>query len=134
MFTNVSSPLSWNFSQDTVPDVLKGAPQFLLDNPIALQKKYLTIKEDQSKRKMRTRMWHAIQAGEEKSLETLVHLFDWLDGLEPQPTTEIVSLYEKFQTLEVKITDTLNQMEQAAAKKTEIDGLMMMLDTNLTVS
>ena len=44
VFTNVPSPLSWNFSKDTIPDQLRSAEQFLLDNPVALQKKYLVIR------------------------------------------------------------------------------------------
>ena len=32
----------------------------------------------------------AVEAGEEGALEMLVDLLDWLDGLEPQPTTEVV--------------------------------------------
>jgi len=39
--TNVPSPLSQNFCEDTIPEVLKAAPKFLLDNPIALKRKYL---------------------------------------------------------------------------------------------
>ena len=27
-----------------------------------------------------------VKANEQRALEILVHLFDWLDGLEPQPT------------------------------------------------
>jgi hypothetical protein len=50
----------------------------------------------------------------------LVKLFDWLDGLEPQPTTEMIALYEKSQAIESKITNTLAQMDQTAAKMAEI--------------
>lgn len=35
-------------------------------------------------------MCKAVKAGEENALEMLVNLFDWLDGLEPEPVTEIV--------------------------------------------
>ena len=37
----------------------------------------------------------AVKAGEQSALEMLVDLFDWLDGLEPQPTREIFPLYEE---------------------------------------
>ena len=57
------------------PGALKDAPQYLLDNPIALQK---------------------------------------------QRINKIVSLYEKSQEIESKITNTLAQMNQASAKKAEI--------------
>ena len=134
MFTNVSTPLSWNFSQDTVPDVLKDAPQYLLDNPIALQNKYLNLKNDPNMKKMRTRLSKAVKAGEQKALETLVELFDWLDGLKSQPTTDILSLFEKSQVIETKITNTLAQMDQAAAKKAEIKKLIRAFEKNSAVS
>jgi hypothetical protein len=133
VFTNVPSPLSWNFSQGTIPGVLKDAPQLLLDNPIALQKRYLSLKDNLSKR-ARVEMRKAVRDGEQRALELmLVTLFDWLDGLQPQPTTEIVYLYDMSQTIEAMITNTLAQMEQAAAKKVEIERLMADLETNSNV-
>ena len=135
IFTNVLSPLSWNFSQDTVPYVLKNAPQFHLDNPIALQKKYLdlALKGDPSKRNAKDMRKH-IEAGEQKALEMMVRLFDWLDRLEPQPTAEIVRLYEISQDIEAMITDTLAQIDQAAEKTVEINQLMLTLKKNSDVS
>ena len=134
MFTNVPSPLAWNFSQDTVPRVLKDAPQFLLDNPIALQKKYLKLKDKPSMKKAEKDMRNHLKAGEQKALEMLVQLFDWLDDCKPQPTTEIVYLYEMSQEIEASITDTLAQIDQGAAKKVEIDKLMADLKHSSNVS
>ena len=91
MFTNVLSPLSWNFSQDSIPKELKGAPQFLLNNPVALQRRYLELKDDPSRAEMR----EMVKSGEEKALEMLVQLFDWLDGLKPQPITKSQNPHEK---------------------------------------
>jgi hypothetical protein len=124
LFSNASTYLSLNFSQSTIPPVLRDAPQFLLDNPIALVKKYLKFKDDTNKRKRRKDLQKMVMTAERKALEMLVELFDWLDGLEPQPTTEIVALYEKSQAIEVKITNTLAQMNQAAATMAEINELM----------
>jgi hypothetical protein len=92
MFTNVSSPLSWNFSQDTIPEELKAAPQFLLNNPVALQRRYLELKDDPSQM---AEMREVMKASEQKGLEMLVHLFDWLDGLKPQPMTKVQDPDEK---------------------------------------
>ena len=133
VFTNVPSPLSWNFSQDTIPKVLKGAPQFHLDNPIALQKKYIKLKDDQSKN-VKIDMLDQVKAGEQRALDMLVELFDWLDGLEPQPTMEIVVLYEMSQDIESMITNTLAQIDQAAAKILEVDKLMAAFKNNTDVS
>lgn len=33
-------------------------------------------------------MREVVMGGEQKALETLVQLFDWLDGLKPQPMTK----------------------------------------------
>jgi hypothetical protein len=134
MFTNVPSPLAWNFSQDTVPRVLKEAPQFLLDNPIALQKKYLKLKDRPGMKKVEKDMRNHLKAGEQKALEMLVQLFDWLDDCKPQPTTEILYLYEMSQDIEAAITDTLAQIDQGAAKKVEIDKLVADLRNNSNVS
>jgi len=46
LLTNITSLLYVDFSKDTVPDVFNEAPQFLLNNPIALQRKYLNLKDN----------------------------------------------------------------------------------------
>lgn len=89
VFTNVSIPLHWTFLRDIVPDILKGAPHFVLNNPIALQKEYLKLKDDPNMKMGRADLRIAVKAGEENALEMLVDLLDWLEGLEAQPTTEI---------------------------------------------
>jgi len=91
MFTNVSSPLYWNFSADTIPDVLKGARQFLLNNPIALQGKFLELRDDPiMKRGVNLR--NIVKSDEKEALEMLVDLFDWLDGLDPRQRELYVSM------------------------------------------
>ena len=83
MFTNVLSPLHWNFSLETVPGELQKAPQFLLNNPVALQRKYLELKEDPNMEKRMAELRSEVEFGEENALHMLVKLFDWLDSLEP---------------------------------------------------
>ena len=134
LFTNVASPLSWNFSMDTIREVLKVADMFFLNNPIALQKKYLSLRGNLDTKKVRAGMRRIVLASEEQALKMLVDLFDWLDRLRPQPTTEIIYLYNLSQSIEAMITNTLAQMDQAAAKKVEIDKLMIALKNNSYVS
>jgi len=95
MFTNVLSPLHWNFPVDSVPPVLQDAPRFLLNNPIALQRKYLKLKDDPNMKKRRMDLRKEVKAGEEQALGVLVKLFDWLDGLEPQ-TAKIIEKSQRF--------------------------------------
>ena len=105
VLTNVSNQLYQNFSGDTVPDILKDAPRFLLDNPIPLQRKYLWLKDVPYMKQWRAQMRETVKTGEERALEMLVDLFDWLDGLERQPTTETVSLYAAFRNIMAAILD-----------------------------
>jgi hypothetical protein len=134
VFTNSPTYLSLNFSEDAIPGILKDAPEFLFDNPIALQRKYLQFKDDPSKKRAMTELQKTVKRAEHQALRMFVDLFDWLDGLEPQPTTEIMALYERSQAIDAKITDTLAQMDQAAAKITEINKLMEELHGKSTVS
>ena len=79
-------------------------------------------------------MRKAVLAGEERALEMLVVLFNWLDGLRPQPTMEIVYLYNMSQSIEAIITNTLSQIDQAATKKAEIEKLIVAVRNNPEVS
>ncbi len=109
MLTNTSSPLFLNFSQDIHLEASNDAPQFLLNNPIALQRKYLKLRGEPNTRSQRPYFREAVKASEKDALEMLVDLFDWLDGLEPQPTTRAVSFYERFQIIVAKLTNPLAQ-------------------------
>ena len=71
---------------------------------------------------------------EERALEMLVNLFDWLDDLRSHPSTEIVYLYDVSQSVEAMITDTFAQIDQAMATKAEIDKLVVTLKNNSKVS
>jgi len=86
MFTNVGDPLSSNFPQDAIPEVLKDAPQFEIDNPVGLQKRYLEVKGDPKMTNELMKMLEEVNISEQNALKMLVDLFDWLDKL--QPTTE----------------------------------------------
>jgi len=130
VFTNVPGPLSWNLSVDSIPAGLSKVEMFFFDNPVALQHKYLTQKEHQDKKELR----RLVLAREKIALEMLVELFDWLDGLVSQPTTDIAYLYNMSQSIEAMITNTLAQIGQAATKKAEIDKLIVAHKSNTKVS
>ena len=116
MFTNVTSALHWNFSGETIPDSLKNAPQFVLNNPIALQKKYLKLREGPNMKRESADFRKVVKAGERDALKTLANLFGWLDGLEPQPTARAVPLYGEPQN----IRNTGALMDRAAARNAKI--------------
>jgi hypothetical protein len=134
MFTNVSDPLHWNFSRDTLPDVLTDAPRFLLNNPVALQREYSKLKDNPAMNNERARLRSVMKVAEQNALEMLVDLFDWLGGLEPQSTTETVSLYEHSQVIEATTTNAIAQMNQTATKEAKIKEQMRRLQRASVVS
>ena len=134
LFTNSMSFLNFNVHKDAIPDILKYAPQFLFSNPIPLQKKFLELKDGPTKKKMRREMQNTVKSAEQTALEMLVELFDWLDGLEPQSTTDFMSLYKKSHAIESKITTALAQMDQASSQMAEINKLMEELSRKTAVS
>ena len=125
VFTNIPNFVAQNFSIEAiVKEEVKDAPQFCLNNPCALQKKSVELELKNDTKRKPEKMRKSVESSEEEALETLVELFDWLDGLTPQPTKAIVELYDLSQQIESMITDVLAQMDQVAAKKDEIKGLM----------
>src|SRR5258706_4482237 len=133
LFSNIPTPASLNFPHDALPQVLKHVPKFLIDNPISLQKNYLKQKGYLDKKTLK-KIKQSVVLAEQNALEMLVELFDWLDGLEPQPTTEIIATHNKSEDIEMKITRTLDQMGEAASKSVEIKRLMEDLRNGTAVS
>ena len=129
LFTHVSSPLSWNFEVDTLPVELQGATEFLIDNPLAMQKRYLKDrakaeaggKIDEKKMK---KFEKCINGNHQTAVETLAEIFDWLDGLEPQTTKEITSLYNQSVEIERNISNTLARMTQLAQAVNVLENLV----------
>ena len=130
LFTNILTYLAFNFCEDSIPEILRDAPRFLFNNPIALQRKFLELKNNPIRKKAQTELREMVKQMEQKSLGMLVDLFDWLDGRVPQPTTEIVALNEKSQAIETKITNTIAQMDQVAAMIAEVNKLVKAVQTN----
>jgi len=112
LLTHVSSPIYLNFPEHDLPEFLKAAPHFLLDNPIALQREYLKMKDRPNKWMRKANIHEIVYAIEQNALEMLVNFFDRLDCLEPQSTANIVSFYKEPQY----IARILALMEAAAAK------------------
>jgi hypothetical protein len=121
VLTNLSSPLYQNLSTETIPDVRKDAPQFLLNNPFALQRRYLEVKFGPQMKEGRTDWGEVVKADERTALQMLADLFDWLDSLKGGP--EIAPLYEKSQNI-------TNTPEQAADKEAQDSAAFTRLATS----
>jgi hypothetical protein len=117
VLTNVTSPLYQNFAQSVVPEKLKDAPLFFLNNPIALQKRYIKLKDAPNMKRRRANWRNMVTAAEQDALEMLAGFFDWLDGLERPLTTGVVSPHKKSQNIKAGVTDLLTPKGQAVAKE-----------------
>ena len=71
-------------------------------------------------KKVEAEMCKAVKASEQNGLGMLIELFDWLDGLEPQPTTVMPSIRGELQTAEEKIANAPRPMGQVTANKEKI--------------
>lgn len=135
LFTNVASPLSWNFDQNSLPDVLQGDDNhWLLDNPVAMWNRYLQLKaEPKFSKNILNNFLNAVNDGHQKSLQTISTIFDWLDGLEPQPTNEIMHLYEQSQQIDRDIDNAISRMTQISDQKKQIAKLKQLADGSALV-
>ncbi len=130
LLTSVPTAASLNFPDDVIPEVLKHAPKFLIDNPIALQKNYLMLRDrvdERTVKRIKESMKRA-ELAEQNALEMLVELFEWLDGLEPQSTTEIIAISKKSEDIEAKITAILSQRLPGDTKDAGMDELARLVD------
>ena len=90
--------------------------RFLLNNPIAFQKKHLKLKDGPNMKKIKTDLRNAVKAGEKTLWKCEVELCDWSKGLEPLPTMEMLSLHRATQDAEARIGDALSPMDQVTTE------------------
>ena len=115
LFTNVQDMDRRNFDMNSLPPELQKAENFCIDNPLALYKNaQRNLGRDQSRKKKRSE--NSLNDDHEMAVEMLMHIFDWLDGLKPQATTEITSLYDKSIEIEHSINGMLGRMAQLAGQ------------------
>ena len=124
VFTHVASRLSSNFEQDSLPPILKDQDdkQFFLNNPLALWKKLVQFRNENPTNRIDLEEHEdAVNASHTKALRQLVRLFDWLDGLVPQPTHDIIDLQKKSQEIEDRINSTMDYTSTLADTKKDLE-------------
>jgi hypothetical protein len=134
MFTCVSSHASCNFESDSLPDALQGKPQFLVDNPLAKWQNISAIRVQKGPaRHGMARLKRKLGECHNEALEELALVFDWLDTLTPQPTKDIMNLYERYQQIDINIANALSRASQIADKKAELMRIQQSTESNKTV-
>ncbi|KAF8887987.1 hypothetical protein CPB85DRAFT_289458, partial [Mucidula mucida] len=121
LFTNVNNPLQWNFQEDTIPQFLRDADRFTLDNPFSMEMRLRALCEMPQKAAFVKRMKAAVSNTYTETIDELTSLFNWMNELEPQPTKEILTLYQQVQEIEMRIGDALASMEQDSTKRKQVE-------------
>jgi hypothetical protein len=136
MFTCVPSRTSLNFTSAALPEVLrcKKDNQFIIDNPLAHLQRLNEIKsQKETVRGGSKRLKRKVMECHSEALEDLALLFDWLDTLTPQPTKDIMNIYERYQQIDINIANTLSRASQIADKKAELRRIQQSTKSNQVV-
>ncbi|KZW01532.1 hypothetical protein EXIGLDRAFT_602837 [Exidia glandulosa HHB12029] len=125
LFTNVESPLTFNFQQSSLPECLQDAELFTLQNPLALLLKYQELQQldtsmSASKKKIYERSLAMAYTG---TLDTLNDMFSWMDERQARPTAEISHLYNLTIGMEADLTDILARLDQIEQRRNELKRL-----------
>lgn len=99
-----------------------------------MQKKHAELKSQGLPRATLKRLRNSVKRSELEALNMLSELFDWLDTRVAQPTKDILSLYEKSQTIEKSIQNALARMQQANTKRNDLEKIKRDIDKAKLVS
>jgi hypothetical protein len=131
VLTCVSNQTSWNFEPDSLPGVLRDKNIFSVDNPVAKWKKIHAMRGQKgTARDGFDRLKRRLDECHIQALEELALFFDWLDTLTPQPTKDIMNLYERYQQIGVNIANALSRASQIADKKAELTRIQNSTERN----
>ena len=132
MFTNVPDALSFNFQSNTLPEELRNAERWTIQNPVAQFVKYQEAKSNNSRRRQSEPQLRALQrllhSNFAITMETLNCFFVWLDERKEQPTNTIVQLYEMTTKIEAAISNVLAQRDQMEQLRLEMQRLQANLN------
>ena len=136
MFTCVPDRLSLNFTPDALPEILRAKKdnQFIIENPLAGLKKLNEMKSQKvSVRGGLAPLKRKVKERHNEALEELTILFDWLDTLTPQPTKDIMNVYERYQQIDINFANALSRASQIADKKAELTRIQRSTESNKIV-
>ncbi|KAG8732357.1 hypothetical protein FRC11_014196 [Ceratobasidium sp. 423] len=126
IFTHTADVMGLNFPISDLRPELREATRrkFLLDNPLSLCKAYTeqSTHAPASEREL-GKMKRRLEAAYTDSIESVEELLEWLDQTNPQPTNEIIRLYELSATIEGRLQATLASLKNATKLHDEITGL-----------
>jgi tRNA U34 5-carboxymethylaminomethyl modifying GTPase MnmE/TrmE len=133
LFTNVADILSFNFQTDSLPEAVRDAEIWTMQNPVAQYVRYTRSIIGKKPAKQLSHMRKLIETSYENTMEMLDGFFEWIDARAVQPTTEILAVYEMTVSIESSILDVISRMNQQEQKRRDLETLMSQLKTSKQV-
>lgn len=94
----------------------------MIDNPIAKQKKLDELRRKQNThRRLLRDLDNTGLVDHDKALETVAEIFEWIDSLDPQPTRDILALYNQSQDIDRNIINALARTHDVMAEKRKLN-------------
>lgn len=135
LFTMVPSPLHFNFKRETLPDAVRNAKFWGIDNPLVSWLRFQKAVNSGDlpegvEEESRDELKHAY----DKGLRVLNSFFKWVDERKVQPTKEVDELHRMSNKMEATISNVLAHFTQAEAQKAELIKLQCELDNQKQVN
>ncbi|KAF9492685.1 hypothetical protein BDN71DRAFT_1396304 [Pleurotus eryngii] len=129
LFTMVPSPLHFNFKREMLPDAVRNAKSWCIDNPLVSWLRFQKAVNSGDlpegiEEETRVELKHAY----DKVLRVLNSFFEWVDERKVQPTKEVDELHRMSNNMEATLSNVLAHFTQAEAQKTELIKLQHELD------
>ncbi|KAJ3815210.1 hypothetical protein F5876DRAFT_31223 [Lentinula aff. lateritia] len=130
IFTMVSSPLMLSFDTDWLPQELRTAHTWSIDNPSALWFKYQKrlTEEPPLEEDHREEMNEISHRAFKRATKTLSQFFQYLDKRKVQPTQPVLELYKISVDIETRISNTIARISQAEDKRIRLQKLQVELE------
>jgi hypothetical protein len=125
IFTNVSNPMSFNFQIESLPISLRNSKLYLLDNPIALMKRYHELERRPLNGVALPTLLKTVDDAHGNAVKMLFEFFGWLDQCRVQPTTAILELYNSACDIERRIQNALARVNVLSEKKRDVVAISL---------
>jgi energy-coupling factor transporter ATP-binding protein EcfA2 len=117
LFTNVDTILSFNFQMSTLPEEVRSAQIWTIQNPLALYMRYQENVGAHVPENQLVSLRHLMGSNYDRTVDTIQSLMQWVDARATQPTLLIQELYNMTTNIESAILSVFARMAQLEEKR-----------------
>ncbi|KAJ1304184.1 hypothetical protein OPQ81_008584 [Rhizoctonia solani] len=115
--------LTKNLNMGALPEELRGARNWTLENPLAFNKNYQREKDAGGNEALLEEGRQRLLTIYKNTVETLNDWLNWVDERDPQPTNEINRLYQTLVEIESKIDAAIALMTRLSEQRNKWEGI-----------